>query len=99
MQKVYLLPVIMCCKKENKKTKMNFNIYLEDKLGKELEEIAYNSGKSRNALIREAIQFWLSAQTKKEWSKKILEFQGLEESICFEAYREELLPPDEIEVI
>ncbi|MBD2596090.1 hypothetical protein H6G74_17405 [Nostoc spongiaeforme FACHB-130] len=32
------------------------------------------------------------------WPEIIMEYQGLEESIIFESYREELLPPKEIEI-
>ncbi len=32
------------------------------------------------------------------WSSTILEYQGVEESIMFESYRDELLPPSEIDL-
>lgn len=32
------------------------------------------------------------------WSSMILEHQGVEESIIFESYRDELLPPSEIDL-
>ena len=32
------------------------------------------------------------------WSSTILEYQGVEESIIFESYRDELLPPNEIDL-
>ncbi len=33
-----------------------------------------------------------------QWPEMIMEYQGVEESIIFESYREELLPPNEIEL-
>lgn len=77
---------------------MNFNVYVEDTLGKELEAIAHATGKSRNALIREAIQLWLSQHKKSQWSKAILEFKGVEDSVSFEDYRDELLPPSKTDI-
>jgi hypothetical protein len=51
-------------------------------------------------LIREAIQFLIDREQKAQWSSTILEFQGLnDDGIVFEAYREELTPPREDEVI
>ncbi|MBE9007356.1 hypothetical protein IQ259_20355 [Fortiea sp. LEGE XX443] len=32
------------------------------------------------------------------WPKTIMEYQGVEENIIFESYRDELLPPKEIEL-
>ena len=38
---------------------MNFNVYIEDLLGNQLEESVKISGKSQNKIIKEAIQLWL----------------------------------------
>jgi len=35
---------------------MNFNLYLEDELSQQLQALSHSTGKSQNALIREAIQ-------------------------------------------
>ncbi len=78
---------------------MNFNIYLEDELERELQNIVRLTGKSRNALIKEAIQRMISEHHKSQWSQKILDFQGLEDGINFESYRNELLDPEEVKVI
>jgi hypothetical protein len=32
------------------------------------------------------------------WPEIIMQYQGVTESIIFESYRDELLPPDEIEL-
>ena len=76
---------------------MNFNIYLEDELGQKLEEIAQNTGQSRNALIREAVREILRKYNQMQWSEEILNFEGFpEDSIIFESYRDELSPPSQI---
>ncbi|MGV2828105.1 ribbon-helix-helix protein, CopG family [Myxosarcina sp. GI1(2024)] len=78
---------------------MNFNLYLEDELERELQNLARVTGKSRNALIREAIQSLISQHHKSKWSKNILDFRGIKEGLDFESYRDELLNPEETEVI
>lgn len=78
---------------------MNFNLYLEDELAQKLQALSRSTGKSRNALIREAVQLLMTQQEQSQWSSTILEFQGLSDGIAFESYREELLPPREDEVI
>jgi predicted transcriptional regulator len=78
---------------------MNFNLYLEDKLAQKLQALSQSTGKSRNALVREAIQLLISQHQRSQWSSKIFDFQGLTDAICFEAYREEFIPPSETEVI
>jgi metal-responsive CopG/Arc/MetJ family transcriptional regulator len=74
---------------------MNFNIYIEDELVENLEYIAQKQGKTRNALIREAVRNYISNQKSYKWSEIIMSFQGVDEGITFESYRDELLPPDD----
>ncbi|CCI01231.1 MAG: CopG family transcriptional regulator [Microcystis sp. M54BS1] len=78
---------------------MNFNLYLEDELSQQLQALSRSTGKSQNALIREAIQLLITTKEQSQWSSTILNFQGVSDSIVFEAYREELSPPREDEVI
>lgn len=75
---------------------MNVNVYLEDSLGQYLEDFAKESGKSRNAIIREAIKEWIAVHTAHtKWPESILKFNGISDGISFESYRDELLPPKE----
>ncbi len=74
---------------------MNFNIYLEDSLGKQLEEVAQKTGYSRNALIREALREFVNKHTHREWPEAILNFQGIEDGIVFESYRDDLRIPSD----
>ncbi|CCH96883.1 MAG: CopG family transcriptional regulator [Microcystis aeruginosa K13-05] len=78
---------------------MNFNLYLEDELSQQLQALSRSTGKSQNALIREAIQLLITTKEQSQWSSTILNFQGISDAIVFEAYREELSPPREDEVI
>ncbi|MGV2387949.1 MAG UNVERIFIED_CONTAM: hypothetical protein LVR29_05350 [Microcystis novacekii LVE1205-3] len=50
-------------------------------------------------MIREAIQLLITTKEQSQWSSTILNFQGVSDAIVFEAYREELSPPREDEVI
>ncbi len=77
---------------------MNFNIYLEDELGKQLEKIVNSTGKPRNTLVREAIKTLIQEYTTTQWSEKIKDFNGIKEGITFESYRSELVPPSDPEI-
>ena len=68
---------------------MNFNIYLDDETAKLLQLETKKSNLSRNAIIRQAIESWLSNK-KREWPEEILNYQGDEQFPAFEGYREEL---------
>ncbi len=74
---------------------MNINVYVEDELGHNLGDLAKKTGKSRNSIVREAIQEYIAKQMSAKWSEKILAFQGIDEGIEFESYREDLLPPND----
>ncbi|AFZ52855.1 CopG family transcriptional regulator [Cyanobacterium aponinum UTEX 3222] len=74
---------------------MNFNIYLEDELANDLIVIAKKSGKTRNSLVREAIHEYVNKQHHLQWSEKILNFNGVDDGIEFESYRDELLSPND----
>ncbi|BAG01815.1 MULTISPECIES: ribbon-helix-helix protein, CopG family [Microcystis] len=78
---------------------MNFNLDLEDELSQQLQALSRSTGKSQNALIREAIQLLITTKEQSQWSSTILNFQGVSDGIVFEAYRKELSPPREDEVI
>ncbi|HLO83896.1 MAG TPA: hypothetical protein VK203_02620 [Nostocaceae cyanobacterium] len=48
--------------------------------------------------ITESIVLVTFLETKPQtWPDIIMQYQGVEESIIFESYRDELLPPNEIE--
>ena len=72
---------------------MNINIYLEDELGKNISKTAEQQGKTRNAVIREALKLWLDKQKKKAWPKSVLNFKGVKDFPRFEDTRTELSEP------
>lgn len=74
---------------------MNINIYIETTLAKELKNASKDTGKTRNAIIREAIKDWIEHHQVKQWPKSILKFKGITGIKSFESSREDLLPPPE----
>lgn len=71
---------------------MHFNIYLDDRTGTHLNDRAQATGKSRNALIREAVEEWLERHDN-AWPEEILAFQGVQDFPAFETARAKLTPP------
>jgi hypothetical protein len=74
---------------------MTFSIYLDDKLTKRLNRVAIESGKARNALIREALEEWLARSRPKKWPEAVLTFKGIRGVPRFEETRKTLNPPRE----
>ena len=70
---------------------MNFSIYLNDELGKKLQEIAEREQISRNNLINEAIARLIEEREANTWSEEVLNWSGCPE---FEiASRDDLAAP------
>lgn len=69
---------------------MNFNLYLEDSIGIELTRLADETGRSRNALIREAIADWLKRAGHRGWPDIVEQFEGDGGAPVFESYRSDL---------
>jgi len=72
---------------------MNVNIYLEDELGKTLNELSEELGMKRNAIIREALHEWVQNHRIAKWPRSVLEFQGVKDFPAFEADRKKLKKP------
>lgn len=72
---------------------MHFNIYIDNQIGAQLTQIAKRSDKSRNAIIREAINEWVQHHLKPEWPEEILNFKGVKDFPPLESYRNHLIPP------
>ena len=71
---------------------MNVNIYLENSLGSQLNQLSKATGKTRNLIIREAIQEWIVHHTK-QWPESVMKFQGVKDFPPFEENRDQLKPP------
>ncbi len=75
---------------------MNFSIHIDEETAVRLEKLARETGKKRNALIREAINRLLQTETRKKWPKAVLELAGsAKDLVPFESFRKELPPLDE----
>ena len=72
---------------------MNFNIYLDDVTGQQLNQVAKQAGESRNALVRQAVNAWLKQHNKPQWPDEVLDFKGVTDMPPFEADRASLEPP------
>ena len=72
---------------------MNFNIYLDDETGQQLNQLARTVGESRNALVRQAVSEWLKMHGKPQWPAELLAFEGVSDLPPFEASRDRLKTP------
>ncbi len=72
---------------------MNFNIYLDDETGQQLNQVAKQAGENRNALVRRAVGEWLNRHCKPQWPDEVLAFQGMADLPSFEAGRDNIKPP------
>jgi predicted transcriptional regulator len=74
-------------------TAMNFNIYLDDETGQQLNHVATQAGENRNALVRRAVSEWLNRHGKPQWPDEVLAFRGLAGMPAFEAGIDSIKPP------
>ena len=72
---------------------MNFNIYLDDETGRQLNRLCEQEGESRNSMVRQAVSEWLSRHGKPQWPDEVLAFKGMADMPLFEASRDRLKPP------
>ena len=72
---------------------MTFSIYLDEKLTASLNRIAKESGRPRNALIRQALAEWLAQRQPAHWPTEVLAFKGVAGAPQFEQSRKALKPP------
>lgn len=56
---------------------MNFNIYINDQLYRELENSKELLGKSRNSIVREALVEWVSRHKQTKWPKNFFKFDDV----------------------
>jgi hypothetical protein len=76
---------------------VNFNLYLDDKTAREMDQTAEELGETRSGLIRKALREWLDKKAlgSPGWPSLILEWRGAPDTPEFESYRSELPPPRE----
>ncbi|MFN7096239.1 MAG: ribbon-helix-helix domain-containing protein [Gammaproteobacteria bacterium] len=71
---------------------MNVNVYIDESLNNRLSLLIKESGKTRNAIIRDALKDWVERHEHRQWSSAILKFKGIKNAPRFEEHRAELLP-------
>jgi hypothetical protein len=71
---------------------MNFHVYLDEELGREIQQICLTTHKKRNAVVREALRLYVKQQKTAVWPESVLSFQGIKDFPPFELSRNELLP-------
>ena len=72
---------------------MHFNVYIDDQTGQKLTNVAQQSGQTRNALIRSAVQEWLERRNRPQWPDVVMDFTGMDDIPPFENKRDEMKPP------
>jgi predicted transcriptional regulator len=72
---------------------MDFSVRLSDELVERLNQTARESGRTRNALIREAVAEWLDRRRSGKWAAEVMNFRGIREIKRFEENRKKLKPP------
>lgn len=72
---------------------MNFSVHLNDELVERLNQTARESGRTRNALIREAVGEWLGRRRPAKWPAEVMNFRGIRGLKRFEGDRGKLKPP------
>jgi predicted transcriptional regulator len=68
---------------------VNFNLYLDRLAAERLARLAKSKKQPRNALIRQAVQDWLTRQAQ-QWPTVLLEYSGDGRVAPFESHRAEL---------
>ncbi len=74
---------------------MTLSIYLDKESLDQFNRIARETGKTRNALIREALGEWLARRRRSQWPPEVLNFKGIKGMARFEENRKLLKPPRE----
>lgn len=69
---------------------MNFHVYLDEDLGRQVEKICHTTHKKRNTIIREALRLYLQQQKRSVWPDTVLSFKGMKDFPPFELSRQEL---------
>lgn len=75
---------------------MNLSVYLPPKLASQLSLIAKQQQTSKNAIVKEALEEWLTHHyLRASWPPQFFDFQAVENAPDFSVYRNELAPPKE----
>jgi predicted transcriptional regulator len=72
---------------------MTFSVHIDEPTAAALARAVRASGRTRNALIRQAIREWLASRERTGWPAVVREFKGVKDAVRFERDRDTLLPP------
>ena len=71
---------------------MTFSIYVHKELSRKIMRLTKSLGRSRNSIINEALEEWLSKHTSKKWPKGFFDFEPIEDVPDFEVLRKAKAP-------
>lgn len=74
---------------------MTFSIHLDQPTAEALAQAVQETGRTRNALIREAVHQWLASKEHAEWPDVVRHFKGAPGAARFEEYRVGLREPQD----
>jgi hypothetical protein len=57
--------------------------------------VVRETGRTRNALIREAVRHWLATTEHSEWPPAVRDFKGYASAVRFEEHRQGLSDPQD----
>lgn len=70
---------------------MNVSVHLQDSLGREVERAVKKTKKTRNALINEALRYYLEEKGRSRWPRAVIRLAGAARDLePFEKSRQEL---------
>lgn len=69
---------------------MNCNVYLRKKIGEKVTQIAKSLRRSRNFIVNEALEEWLSKHTTTKWPKSFFDFSPIHDAPDFKSFRKDL---------
>ena len=69
---------------------MNFNVYVNKKTGERIKKVAKNLHRSRNSIVAEALDEWLSRHVQRQWPKNFFEFTPIKDAPDFKALRKDM---------
>jgi predicted transcriptional regulator len=74
---------------------MTFSIHLDQPTAEALARVVRETGRTRNALIREAVRHWLATTERSEWPPVVRHFKGDANAVRFEEHRQGLREPQD----
>lgn len=74
---------------------MNFTVYIEDFMAEKVAAVAKIQGKTRNAIVREAIEEWCERHAISQWEPGFFDFEPIPNTPDFSEYRNEFKTSNE----